>query len=62
MGRKQARTSRRVDRDVQAIGALTQAVLNGDDLEELFGRIAREARVLVDAFPASSSPCRTPAR
>ena len=49
MGRQQARPSRRVDRDVQAIGALTQAVLDGDDLEQLLGRIAREARVLVDA-------------
>ena len=49
MGRQRARPSRRVDRDVQAIGALTQAVLDGDDLEQLLGRIAREARVLVDA-------------
>ena len=49
MGRQPARPSRRVDRDVQAIGALTQAVLDGDDLEQLLGRIAREARVLVDA-------------
>jgi signal transduction histidine kinase len=38
-----------VDRDLQAIGALTQAVLDGDDLEQLLGRIAREARVLADA-------------
>ena len=49
MGRQPARSSRRVDRDLQAIGALTQAVLNGDDLEQLLGRIAREARILVDA-------------
>ena len=49
MGRQRARPSRRVDRDVQAIGALTQAVLDGDDLERLLGRIAHEARVLVDA-------------
>ena len=49
MGRQSARSSRRVDRDLQAIGALTQAVLDGDDLEQLLGRIAREARVLVDA-------------
>ncbi|MFL5775699.1 MAG: histidine kinase [Chloroflexota bacterium] len=49
MARQQARPSRRVDRDLQAIGALTQAVLDGDDLEQLLGRIAREARVLVDA-------------
>ena len=49
MGRQTARPSRRVDRDVQAIGALTQAVLDGDDLEQLLGRIASEARVLVDA-------------
>ena len=38
-----------MDRDLQAIGALTQAVLDGDDLEQLLGRIAREARILVDA-------------
>ena len=49
MGRQPARASRRVDRDLQAIGALTQAVLDGDDLEQLLGRIAREARILVDA-------------
>ena len=49
MGRQRSRPSRRVDRDVQAIGALTQAVLDGDDLEHLLGRIAAEARVLVDA-------------
>ncbi len=49
MGRQSARSSRRVDRDLRAIGALTQAVLDGDDLEQLLGRIAREARVLVDA-------------
>src|SRR3954453_7505536 len=49
MGRPRARPSSRVDRDVQAIGALTQAVLDGDDLEQLLGRIASEARVLVDA-------------
>src|SRR3954467_11648048 len=49
MGRPSARSSRRVDRDLEAIGALTQAVLDGDDLEQLLGRIAREARVLVDA-------------
>ncbi len=49
MGLQPARAARRVDRDLQAIGALTQAVLDGDDLEQLLGRIAREARVLVDA-------------
>ena len=49
MGRQSARSSRRVDRDLRAIGALTQAVLDGDDLEQLLHRIAREARVLVDA-------------
>jgi signal transduction histidine kinase len=36
----------RVDRDLQAIGAVTQAVLDGEDLEQLLGRIAREARIL----------------
>jgi signal transduction histidine kinase len=45
-----ARRIGRVERDVQAIGALTQAVLDGDDLEQLLGRIAREARVLADAI------------
>ncbi|MFL5715166.1 MAG: GAF domain-containing protein [Chloroflexota bacterium] len=49
MGRKRVRPFRRVDRDVQAIGALTQAVLDGDDLEQLLDRIAGEARVLADA-------------
>jgi signal transduction histidine kinase len=44
-----ARRVGRVERDVQAIGALTQAVLDGDDLEQLLGRIAREARDLADA-------------
>jgi len=39
----------RVDRDLRAIGALTQAVLDGDDLEQLLGRIANEARLLVGA-------------
>src|SRR5215210_2382698 len=36
----------RVGRDLRAIGAVTQAVLDGEDLEELLGRIAREARIL----------------
>ena len=44
-----SRPVRRVDRDVQAIGTVTQAVLDGDDLEQLLGRIAREARALTDA-------------
>src|SRR5215208_1985828 len=43
------RPVRSVDRDLAAIGALTQAVLDGDDLEQLLGRIAREARALADA-------------
>jgi signal transduction histidine kinase len=49
MGLQTARAARRVDRDLQAIGALTQAILDGDDLEQLLGRIAKEARVLADA-------------
>jgi signal transduction histidine kinase len=49
MGSSVARRIGRVERDVQAIGALTQAVLDGDDLEQLLGRIAREARALADA-------------
>lgn len=39
----------RVDRDLRAIGALTQAVLDGDDLEQLLARIASEARLLAGA-------------
>jgi hypothetical protein len=38
-----------VERDHQAIGALTQAVLDGGDLEQLLGRIARETRLLATA-------------
>jgi signal transduction histidine kinase len=49
MAAPSARPVRRVDRDVQAIGAVTQAILDGDDLEQLLGRIALEARVLADA-------------
>ena len=49
MGSSVARRIGRVERDVHAIGALTQAVLDGDDLEQLLGRIAREARALADA-------------
>jgi signal transduction histidine kinase len=48
MGSHVTRPTRRVDRDLEAIGALTQAVLDGDDLEQLLARIAREARALVD--------------
>ncbi|HEX5824152.1 MAG TPA: histidine kinase, partial [Candidatus Limnocylindrales bacterium] len=49
MGLQPAQAARRVDRDLQAIGALTQAILDGDDIEQLLGRIAKEARVLADA-------------
>jgi signal transduction histidine kinase len=47
-----ARPARRVDRDLRAIGGLTQAVLDGDDLEGLLGRIAVEAQRLVGAASA----------
>ncbi len=49
MASPSARPVRRVDREVQAIGAVTQAILDGDDLEQLLGRIAREARALAGA-------------
>jgi signal transduction histidine kinase len=45
----QEQQSGRVDRDLRAIGALTQAVLDGDDLEQLLGRVASEARLLAEA-------------
>jgi signal transduction histidine kinase len=47
-----ARPARRVDRDLRAIGGLTQAVLDGDDLEGLLSRIAVEAQRLVGAATA----------
>jgi signal transduction histidine kinase len=47
-----ARPARRVDRDLRAIGGLTQAALDGDDLEGLLGRIAVEAQRLVGASSA----------
>ena len=40
---------RRVDRDLSALGSVTQAVLDGDNLEQILARIAHEARILVDA-------------
>lgn len=40
---------RRVDRDLRAIGAVTQAVLDGEQIDALLGRVAEEARSLVDA-------------
>jgi two-component system, NarL family, sensor histidine kinase DevS len=49
MGSPHMRPARRVDRDLRAIGALAQAVLDGDDLEQLLSRVANEARVLVGA-------------
>lgn len=52
MADSRARPARRVDRDVRAIGVLTQAVLDEDDLESLLGRIAVEAQRLVGAASA----------
>ena len=49
MASHERRPARRVDLDLQAIGALTQAVLDGIDVEQLLGRIAAEARTLVGA-------------
>ena len=49
MASHERRPARRVDRDLQAIGALTQAILDGIDVEQLLGRIAAEARTLVGA-------------
>ena len=40
---------RRVDRDLSALGSVTQAVLDGDNLEQILAQIAHEARILVDA-------------
>ena len=52
MAVSRARPARRVDRDLRAIGGLTQAVLDGDDLEGLLGRIAVEAQRLIGASSA----------
>ena len=49
MASHERRPTRRVDQDLRAIGALTQAVLDGIDVEQLLGRIAAEARTLVGA-------------
>jgi signal transduction histidine kinase len=49
MGSPHLRPARRVDRDLRAIAALAQAVLDGDDLEQLLSRVANEARILVGA-------------
>src|SRR5215210_6463612 len=49
MGSPQLRPARRVDRDLRAIGALAQAVLDGDDIERLLSRVANEARILAGA-------------
>src|SRR4051812_7646728 len=49
MGSPHLRPARRVDRDLRAIGALAQAVLDGDDIEQLLSRVANEARILVGA-------------
>jgi signal transduction histidine kinase len=47
MASHERRPTRRVEQDLRAIGALTQAVLDGIDVEDLLGRIAAEARTLV---------------
>lgn len=52
VAQSRARPARRVDRDLRAIGGLTQAALDGDDLEGLLGRIAVEAQRLVGASSA----------
>lgn len=49
MASHERRPTRRVEQDLQAIGALTQAILDGIDVEELLGRIAGEARAMADA-------------
>ncbi len=49
MASHERRPTRRVDQDLRAIGALTQAVLDGIDVEQLLGQIAAEARTLVGA-------------
>jgi signal transduction histidine kinase len=52
MASHRQRPAERIERDLQAIGALAQAVLDGDDLEQLLGRVAHEARELVEAMSA----------
>ena len=49
MASHERRPTRRVDQDLRAIGALTQAVLDGIDVEQLLGQIATEAQTLVGA-------------
>jgi hypothetical protein len=49
MASHERRPTRRVDQDLQAIGALTQAVLDASDIEQLLGKVAAEARTLVGA-------------
>ncbi len=47
-----ARPARRVDRDLQAVGGLTQAILDSDDADGLLAEVAQEARRLVSAKAA----------
>jgi signal transduction histidine kinase len=49
MASHERRPTRRVDQDLQAIGALTQSVLDASDIEQLLGKVAAEARTLVGA-------------
>jgi signal transduction histidine kinase len=45
----QRRATRRVDRDLHAVGLLAQAILDGEDSESLLTEVARAAQDLVDA-------------